>query len=312
MNFISNDALSAFLICAAEKCAQSAMERSPVLAKVRVGSIVLRVDNLRRQTEFWAAALDYVPREENSEDFVLLRRKDGNGPNLSLDRHYSELRTPPRIHLDLYTDNQAEEVRRLTALGATEIHWSKRPANADYLILADPEGNRFCVVDVTVVGPSAAESAQFTGAAATLRIVPEGGGQPGKLESANHRCSGVPPTRPDLHRPWTEKTSSSVQPSPAALYCSSPIALSHWFLRNPRTASFVRNRAGEPNFSLELSGKRNFGRSSRRDPGQFVCICGRFDGDHSGTQRRGDRAVPCIMLAAVYSMSFRSNRSAQE
>ncbi len=115
---------------------------------MRVGSIVFRVDDLRRQTEFWAAALDYVPRQENSDDFVLLRPKDGNGPNLSLDRHRSELHTPPRIHLDLYTDNQADEVRRLLALGATEVHWSKRPADADYIILADPEGNRFCVVDV--------------------------------------------------------------------------------------------------------------------------------------------------------------------
>lgn len=118
------------------------------MAKVRIGSIVLRVDDLRRETEFWTAALDYVPREPSSDDFVLLRPKDGDGPNLSLDRHHSELCIPPRIHLDLYTDNQANEVRRLIALGATEIHWSKRPANADYLILADPEGNRFCVVDV--------------------------------------------------------------------------------------------------------------------------------------------------------------------
>lgn len=31
--------------------------------------------------------------------------------------------------------------------GATEIHWSKRPPDADYVILADPEGNRFCVLD---------------------------------------------------------------------------------------------------------------------------------------------------------------------
>ena len=116
---------------------------------MQVGSIVIRVDDLKRQTEFWAAALDYVPREENSDDFVLLRSKDGKGPNLSLDRHPSKLQTPPRIHLDLYTHDQAEEVRRLIGLGATEVHWSKRPVDADYIILADPEGNRFCVVDVT-------------------------------------------------------------------------------------------------------------------------------------------------------------------
>ena len=116
---------------------------------VTVGSIVLRVEDLQRQAEFWAAALDYVPREENDDDFVLMRPRDGIGPNLSLDLHRSELTVPPRIHLDLYTEDQAGEVSRLLALGATEVHWDKRPPDADYVILADPEGNRFCVVDIT-------------------------------------------------------------------------------------------------------------------------------------------------------------------
>jgi catechol 2,3-dioxygenase-like lactoylglutathione lyase family enzyme len=115
---------------------------------IRIGSVVLRVDDLLRQTEFWEAALGYIRREDDSDDFVLLRPGDGIGPNLSLDRARSTLQIPPRIHLDLYTDDQAGEVERLLRLGATEIHWDKRPPDADYVILADPEGNRFCVVDV--------------------------------------------------------------------------------------------------------------------------------------------------------------------
>jgi predicted enzyme related to lactoylglutathione lyase len=116
---------------------------------LRIGSIVLRVDDLHRQTVFWAAALDYVPRDEESDDFVLLRPRNGNGPSLSLDNVPSKVQIPPRLHLDLYTEDQAAEVERLKALGATEVHWDKRPPDADYVILADPEGNRFCVVDIT-------------------------------------------------------------------------------------------------------------------------------------------------------------------
>jgi catechol 2,3-dioxygenase-like lactoylglutathione lyase family enzyme len=116
---------------------------------VTIGSVVIRVDDLQRQKEFWTAALDYVPRDEDDDDFALLRPRDGIGPNVSLDRVRSALQIPPRIHLDLYTDDQAAEVRRLTGLGATEVHWDRRPADADYVILADPEGNRFCVIDTT-------------------------------------------------------------------------------------------------------------------------------------------------------------------
>jgi hypothetical protein len=116
---------------------------------IRVGSIVFRVNDLARVTAFWAAALDYVPRDGPSDDdFMLLRPRDGLGPNLSFDMHHSKLELPPRIHLDLYTENQAGEVARLIELGASEVHWDRRPADADYVILADPEGNRFCVVDI--------------------------------------------------------------------------------------------------------------------------------------------------------------------
>jgi catechol 2,3-dioxygenase-like lactoylglutathione lyase family enzyme len=116
---------------------------------IRVGSIVIRVDDLPRQVAFWAAALDYVPRDgPGDDDFMLLRPRDGVGPNVSLDRVRSTVHIPPRIHLDLYTEDQAGEVARLIGLGATEVHWDKRPPDADYVILADPEGNRFCVVDI--------------------------------------------------------------------------------------------------------------------------------------------------------------------
>jgi len=76
-----------------------------------------------------------------------MRPRSGSGPNVSLDRVRSALQIPPRIHLDLYTDDQAGEVKRLTALGATEVEWDRKPPDADFVILADPEGNRFCVID---------------------------------------------------------------------------------------------------------------------------------------------------------------------
>lgn len=114
---------------------------------LRVGSIVIRVDDLPRQVAFWTAALDYVARDSDADDFALLHPRDGDGPNVSLDRVRSAMQVPPRIHLDLYAEDQSAEVERLKSLGATEVHWDKKPADADYVIMADPEGNRFCVID---------------------------------------------------------------------------------------------------------------------------------------------------------------------
>ena len=111
-----------------------------------VGSIVIRVRDIQAQSEFWSRALDYVVREPADADFILLHSRDGDGPNVSLDAAPSERVLPPRIHLDLYADTgcggaPADDTRRQGG------HWERRPADADYLIMEDPEGNRFCVVD---------------------------------------------------------------------------------------------------------------------------------------------------------------------
>jgi catechol 2,3-dioxygenase-like lactoylglutathione lyase family enzyme len=108
-----------------------------------IGSIVIRVDDLQRQLAFWQAALGYEPRRAPEVDFVILQPPDGVGTCISLDRVRSSVHIPPRIHLDLYTEDQSGEVQRLLGLGTTRVEWSRRPEDADYVILADPEGNRF-------------------------------------------------------------------------------------------------------------------------------------------------------------------------
>jgi catechol 2,3-dioxygenase-like lactoylglutathione lyase family enzyme len=112
-----------------------------------IGSVVIRVDDLATQIAFWSAALGYVPRDEPTDDWVVLRSVDGAGPNVSLDRRPSTYHLPPRIHLDLYTQDQVGEVARLLGLGATLVDWP-RPHGADYVTLEDPEGNRFDVVQL--------------------------------------------------------------------------------------------------------------------------------------------------------------------
>jgi hypothetical protein len=113
-----------------------------------IGSIVIRVNDVATERDFWAAALDYEPRHTDDDTFALLRPRNGKGPNVSLDQVRTTPTNPRRIHLDLYAEDQAAEVERLKGLGATQIHWDEQPADSDYVIMADPEGNRFCVIDI--------------------------------------------------------------------------------------------------------------------------------------------------------------------
>ena len=112
---------------------------------MRIGAIVIHCHDFDRTVAFWQAALRYVPREPRQGGWIVLRDPAGRGPNLSF-----QAREHPRprrswMHLDLYTDNQTAEVERLVSLGATRYPWRYRP-NADFVVLQDPDGNLFCVV----------------------------------------------------------------------------------------------------------------------------------------------------------------------
>src|SRR5215217_1837211 len=97
---------------------------------LRIGSIVMVVDDFQRALAFWTAALDATPRREPGDDWVILDHAGGT-IGLALDgAGRARATVPPRWHLDLFADDQAAEIERLKTLGATEVHWDKRPADA--------------------------------------------------------------------------------------------------------------------------------------------------------------------------------------
>ncbi|MBY8878745.1 VOC family protein [Actinacidiphila acidipaludis] len=115
-----------------------------------IGSVVVGVADVARAAAFWQAALGYVPREEMTDDWVVLVPAAGTGPQVSLGLSETPLQERPRVHLDLYAGDaadQAAEVERLLSLGATRVDWDLYPEDPDFVVLADTEGNRFCVID---------------------------------------------------------------------------------------------------------------------------------------------------------------------
>lgn len=95
--------------------------------------------------EFWQRALHYVPREAPSDGWVVLVDPAGRGPNLSLQARDRRAGRRSWLHLDLYTDDREGEVERLIQLGARRYPW-RYEAGADFVVLEDPDGNLFCVI----------------------------------------------------------------------------------------------------------------------------------------------------------------------
>jgi catechol 2,3-dioxygenase-like lactoylglutathione lyase family enzyme len=106
----------------------------------QIGSLVLNVTDIDRAAAFWRDALGYVPRVGDNPGALVSPR--GKGPALLLDE-------TDRTHLDLHVASENEqqaEVERLISLGARRVDWAY-PDGAHFVVLADTEGNLFCVVN---------------------------------------------------------------------------------------------------------------------------------------------------------------------
>lgn len=103
-----------------------------------IGSVVVKTSNNARASEFWRGALGYEAQPGNPD--FLLPRDQGAGMHLHLDED-------DKTHLDLWVDDPdslESEVSRLVALGAKRVDWTYGEG-AQHVVLADTEGNLFCV-----------------------------------------------------------------------------------------------------------------------------------------------------------------------
>ena len=98
----------------------------------------MRVSDVDRAAGFWSAALGYETHPTNP---AFLAPTGSPGTRLHLD-------DDDRTHVDLWADDEADQqvqVERLLSLGASRVDWDY-PDDADFVVLADPDGNLFCVV----------------------------------------------------------------------------------------------------------------------------------------------------------------------
>jgi len=105
-----------------------------------IKDIVIDCRDAERQAEFWSAVLDR-PIAGRLGPYVFLKRTDGvaigfqSVPELPAGRN--------RLHLDLGSSDPVADQRRIEALGG---HRMPGYEDGGFLVMADPEGNHFCVI----------------------------------------------------------------------------------------------------------------------------------------------------------------------
>jgi|SRR3712207_3587923 len=118
-----------------------------------VGVVVLGVADVQRAAAFWTAALGYEVRSDGFGGWAtVLQPVGGRGTKIALQTSKTPPQDHPRLHLDLHVSDAVEqeaEAERLVRSGATRVDWDSYPEDPDFVVLADPDGNRFCIVDLS-------------------------------------------------------------------------------------------------------------------------------------------------------------------
>jgi catechol 2,3-dioxygenase-like lactoylglutathione lyase family enzyme len=118
-----------------------------------IGVVAIGVGDVERAAEFWCRALGYDVRRDGFGGWAtVLTPPDGRGTLIALQRSDTPAADHPRLHLDLHVPDAAAlaaETERLVSLAASRVDWDSYPEDPDFVVLADPDGNRFCIVDLS-------------------------------------------------------------------------------------------------------------------------------------------------------------------
>ena len=92
---------------------------------------------------WWAEALGWVEVYSSADEFEI-RPEPDRLPGMDFVRLEESKQAKSRLHLDFRPEDQDAEVARLVAHGAQRADIGQ--ADAPWVVLADPEGNEFCVL----------------------------------------------------------------------------------------------------------------------------------------------------------------------
>jgi hypothetical protein len=115
---------------------------------LRIGALVVDSVDPGRPARFWAEALDWVISRDVDAEWVVEPPEGSREDCVVADLLFIKVPEPRsgknRLHLDLRPEDQAAEVARLESLGATRVDVGQGD-NRPWVVMADPEGNEFCV-----------------------------------------------------------------------------------------------------------------------------------------------------------------------
>ena len=116
---------------------------------IRIQCVVVDAHDCKLLAAFWSQALGWRITYQSENEWCI-EPPEGSpevdvAPDILFVRVPDRKTTKNRLHLDLRPKDQAAQIRRLIHLGARKVDVGQS-SDDSWVVLADPEGNEFCVL----------------------------------------------------------------------------------------------------------------------------------------------------------------------
>lgn len=116
---------------------------------IRIQCVVVDAHDCEMLARFWSSVLGWRVTYETDHEWVI-EPPEGSpeadvAPDIVFVKVPDDKIVKNRLHFDLRPKDQEAEVRRIVELGATRVDIGQ--ADVGWVVLADPEGNEFCVLE---------------------------------------------------------------------------------------------------------------------------------------------------------------------
>lgn len=117
----------------------------------RIAQVAIEAEQPQLIAEFWCAVLGWIVHEVEDDVVWCIGPANGAWPGIDVGPTPDVKSGKNRLHLDLRADGVSteHELERLLALGAHRVDIGQGP-DVSWTVLADPEGNEFCLLNGTV------------------------------------------------------------------------------------------------------------------------------------------------------------------
>ena len=114
------------------------------MARPKIRTVMIHAADSKRAVAFWSEFMELTPLESDGQ-FTWLKQSEGDHLRIAVQQSESPLLPNATVHPDIEVEDLDLATARIETLGGTLVKANKMASGFEWRVMADTEGNHFCI-----------------------------------------------------------------------------------------------------------------------------------------------------------------------